>query len=479
MLSNHFVRLEKVEIHNFKNVKYGMLDMNKSAQDDHASIVGVFGQNGSGKTAVLEAIELLRYALSGQVIPQKFVDYIQVDTPYAEFDFEFKICSPAITYGIEYRFKLSKVTAVTESNADIDMETDGYQATITDEILRFRYTKESVQMRMTTLIDTTGNHVPFSPEIKYDVLVGKHDGVQKIAIIKAMSMALGRSFIFSADLLAVIRKNCTERLYTDLLEALVQYGNFELFVISTSNTGVISMNGLPFAFHLVEKEARVRAVGQFLIPINGPAVIPQDQFIILQKMINSMNLVLDALVPGLQIAVKDLGQSLLGKTSVVGEKVELVSCKNSEEIPLKYESEGIKKIISILQLFIEIYNKPSVTVVVDELDAGIFEYLLGEMLSILFERGKGQLIFTSHNLRPLETLPVKCIAFTTTDPNNRYVRMTNLKKTNNLRSSYYRNIILGNDKYSFYDETDNYKIALAFRKAGMEQKHAAEVVSHG
>lgn len=479
MLSNHFVRLEKVEIHNFKNVKYGMLDMNKSAQDDHASIVGVFGQNGSGKTAVLEAIELLRYALSGQVIPQKFVDYIQVDMPYAEFDFEFKICSPAITYGIEYRFKLSKVTAVTESNADIDMETDGYQATITDEILRFRYTKESVQMRMTTLIDTTGNHIPFSPEIKYDVLVGKHDGVQKIAIIKAMSMALGRSFIFSADLLAVIRENCTERLYTDLLEALVQYGNFELFVISTSNTGVISMNGLPFAFHLVEKEARVRAVGQFLIPINGPAVIPQDQFIILQKMINSMNLVLDALVPGLQIAVKDLGQSLLGKTSVVGEKVELVSCKNSEEIPLKYESEGIKKIISILQLFIEIYNKPSVTVVVDELDAGIFEYLLGEMLSILFERGKGQLIFTSHNLRPLETLPVKCIAFTTTDPNNRYVRMTNLKKTNNLRSSYYRNIILGNDKYSFYDETDNYKIALAFRKAGMEQKHAAEVVSHG
>lgn len=478
MAVDHFVRLEKVEIHHFKNVKYGMLDMSKSASDDQASITGLFGQNGSGKTALLEAIELLRYVLSGQVIPQKFTDYVQVDFPQAEFVFCFKVCFPHGTYGAEYRFKLAKVMSAMESNADIAMSVSQYQATITDEILRFRYASDDVQVRMTTLMDTTESRIPFSPEIKYDVLVGKHDDGQRIAVIKAMVLAMGRSFIFSADLLAVIRKNCTKRLYTDLLEALVQYGNFELFVINTSNTGVISMNGLPFAFHLVEKEARIRAVGQFLVPINGPAVILQEQFILLQKIIGSMNLVLDTLVPGLQIAVKDLGQSLLGKTSVVGERIELVSCKNSKEIPLKYESEGIKKIISILQLFIEIYNKPSVTVVVDELDAGIFEYLLGEMLSILFERGKGQLIFTSHNLRPLETLPVKCIAFTTTNPSERYVRINNLKKTNNLRSSYYRNIILGNDTYSFYDETDNYKIALAFRKAGVEQRQATEVISH-
>ena len=31
--------------------------------------------------------------------------------------------------------------------------------------------------------------------------------------------------------------------------------------------------------------------------------------------------------------------------------------------------------------------------VVDELDAGIFEYLIGEILQIISESGKGQLIF--------------------------------------------------------------------------------------
>ena len=153
-----------------------------------------------------------------------------------------------------------------------------------------------------------------------------------------------------------------------------------------------------------------------------------------------------------------------------GIRIGLTSCRKGREIPLVYESDGIKKIVSVLQLFIEIYNRPSMTVAVDELDSGIFEYLLGELLSIIQERGKGQLIFTSHNLRPLETLPTLCTAFTTTDPDERYIRIRNMKRSNNLRSSYYRNIILGNDHYTLYDETENYKIAAAFHKAGMQEE---------
>jgi AAA15 family ATPase/GTPase len=143
-----------------------------------------------------------------------------------------------------------------------------------------------------------------------------------------------------------------------------------------------------------------------------------------------------------------------------------MSKKNHKEIPLRYESEGIKKIISILQLLIVVYNNSSITVAIDELDAGIFEYLLGELLRIISEKGKGQLIFTSHNLRPLETLDKGFIAFTTTNPENRYLRMTNVKENNNLRDFYYRDIVLGEQDEVVYDLTNNYDIALAFREAG-------------
>lgn len=78
-----------------------------------------------------------------------------------------------------------------------------------------------------------------------------------------------------------------------------------------------------------------------------------------------------------------------------------------------------------MQLLIVVFNRESITVAIEKLDAGVFEYLLGELLRIISEKGKGQLIFTSHNLRPLETLDKNFIAFTT-NPSNRYIKLTNV-----------------------------------------------------
>lgn len=178
-----------------------------------------------------------------------------------------------------------------------------------------------------------------------------------------------------------------------------------------------------------------------------------------------MNVVLKQLVPGLTISVKDIGLQLFSN-GAPGYRIQLMSNKNSKEIPLQYESEDIKKLISILQLLIVIYNKPSMTVAIDELDSGVFEYLLGEVLRIIAEKGKGQLIFTFHNLRPLETLDKSFIAFTTTNPQNRYIRMSNVKTTNNLRDFYYRDIVLGEQSEPVYEPTNNSEIAMAFKEAG-------------
>ena len=177
------------------------------------------------------------------------------------------------------------------------------------------------------------------------------------------------------------------------------------------------MNALPLAFKYEDENSS--AVGQMMLPLESPVVIPKETVEIVDKVI-------------------------------------------CEEIPLKYESEGIKKIISILQLLIVIYNQSSITVAVDELDAGVFEYLLGEILRIISTKGKGQLIFTSHNLRPLETLDRGFLAFTTTNPVKRYIRMTNLKDHNNLRDFYFRDIVLGEQSEELYDPTNNAEIASAF-----------------
>ncbi len=109
------------------------------------------------------------------------------------------------------------------------------------------------------------------------------------------------------------------------------------------------------------------------------------------------------------------------KSGKIGNKIQLVSYRDDKEIMLKYESEGIKRIVSVLQVLIAIYNQPSIIVAIDELGACVFERLFEEILKVLSEKGQGQLIFTSQNTRPLETLDQ---AFTTSDPVNRYVRIT-------------------------------------------------------
>jgi AAA15 family ATPase/GTPase len=186
---------------------------------------------------------------------------------------------------------------------------------------------------------------------------------------------------------------------------------------------------------------------------------------VVRELMSNMNIVLEQIIPGLSIKVYELDTEL-SKDSKPGKRLQLMSERNGREIPLKYESEGIKKIVSILQLLIVVYNSESITLAVDELDAGIFEYLLGELLKVISEKGKGQLIFTSHNLRPLETIDKGFIAFTTVNPENRYIRFVNVKGNNNLRDFYYRDITLGEQTEPVYDPTNNYEIMLALKEAG-------------
>ena len=88
--------------------------------------------------------------------------------------------------------------------------------------------------------------------------------------------------------------------------------------------------------------------------------------------------------------------------------------------------------------------------------------------------GLGQLIFTSHNLRPLEMLNSSSIIFTTTNPESRYVRASNIKPSNNLRLRYIRDITLGSDGEELYQETNSIEIAHAMRKMGIPSLDRAE-----
>lgn len=77
---------------------------------------------------------------------------------------------------------------------------------------------------------------------------------------------------------------------------------------------------------------------------------------------------------------------------------------------------------------------------------------------------KGQLIFTSNNLRALESLFKDCLVFTTTNEEEKYMRMKNIKTTNNLRSTYLREAFMHEQKETLYDKANSIDIQIALSK---------------
>ena len=463
---NRVVRIESITIKNFKNVLKGTINFENKRKAYKSSVLGLYGQNGSGKTALIDAIQLLKFALCGNQIPNKYADYINVDEESAVLEYEFAMRYSEEEYKVWYQFGLKKATDEPVSNAEEELSTNATTTTrveLFDEVLSFSYETKEEKLRKAPLIDTRVDEL-FAPKAKLVELVGDDkEQYMDLLVTKRLAKTMSRSFIFSRELVTQYRKNCENSIYMKLIEGLYSYAHRELFIIGTESIGLISLNELPLVFKY--RNDKSETIGRVMISLDRPTLIPEESYNLVEKVMESMNIVLEQIVPGLKIGIVDLGAAMT-KDGKIAKQIQLISLKNNKQIPFCYESEGIKNIVSNLQLLIVVYNNPSVTVAIDELDSGVFEYLLGEMLNIISEKGKGQLIFTSHNLRPLETIDKGFIAFTTTNQKNRYIRLTNVKGTNNLRDFYYRDIVLGEQSEQVYNPTNNFEIALAFREAG-------------
>ncbi len=464
------VRLVEISIENFKNVEFGSLALENPRKDYKASILGLYGQNGSGKTALIDALELLKFALSGIPIPHKFADCINADAQKATLTVAFRIGTPQGDAPFSYQFSIIR-RAAEPSPVNAAAGSPAHAVQLVDELVRCPIPSGDGE-KMGRLIDARGEEETlFTPASKRILLTGS-DRKTRLDLLVARHMAAqnASSFVFSQPLLSAIgaqakqqKDNPELRRYWQLLLAVAEFGRQRLFIINTANSGLISLNAQPLSFRYEENNRRY--VGSLLLPLDHPFDLPKHAVSLVNKLICTMNIVLIQLIPGLTVAARELSPVVL-EGGGEGARLQLVAKRNGKELPLKNESDGIKKIVSILQLLIGVYNQKSMTVAIDELDSGIFEYLLGELLRILSEKGKGQLIFTSHNLRPLETIDRGFVAFTTTNPKNRYARLTNVKENNNLRGVYYRDIMLGGQGDAFYEPTRNAEIAMAFREAG-------------
>lgn len=458
------VRLSSLKISNIKNVKIGQIIMPNTCQKqltyNTAEVLGLYGQNGSGKTAVIDTLYYLQKVMIGSTLDEEIADYIDAGSNQAEIIADFNIFIEAIIYEVSYRIILQR----SENGA-----------TIVRETLSCAVNKGNSRSNKTVFMDYQRSdwETVFAPKKRLDEVV-EANAENKTDLIVARKIAekSNCSYIFGEGSREIFCRDYENHFkhYSEVIKALFQFALKDLFVIRNTHSGVISANFLlPMAFKIEQKEIGMK--GDFAVPLTEPVILNEERKKILDTIVEQVNMVLFTIIPGMKIDVYHYGMQLTD-SGENGYRVELVSVReNMPPIPIRMESEGIIKIISILNALIQAFGNSSICLAIDELDAGIFEYMLGELLDIFNKSAKGQLIFTSHNLRALEMLDKDSIMFSTVNPERRYIRMKNVKASNNLRDTYLRGITLGGQDEVIYEETDSLRIARAFRKAGRTIQH--------
>ena len=455
------IRLMSMEISNIKNVRYGKLEIE---QRKRGSILGIYGQNGSGKTVVVDCMVLLKYLLTGRQIPAYFYYYINSLCNTGGVKYMFATRFDNQNFLIEYEVKLQKTT--------------GKGFCISEEKLSQR--EDIKGKRMTPVFEYSRGRKEFFRPLKYYSYFEKN--IKDIIALGIAQQATENfneeqqvpevsSFLFSRKAQETFKNAAGEAAQISFFsEHFQKYGLYELAVVENTQYGFLSLNlgTIPINIDWPEKVS-IQGTG-ILLRLTDVNVVPKEIYPYVANTIKQINIVMKSLVPDINIEIYNAFDKLMENGSD-GIQFEVVTMRGDSIIPLLYESAGIKKLISICSNLVACYNRESYCLVVDELDSGIYEYLLGECLDVMQEKAKGQLIFTSHNLRPLEVLDNENLIYTTVNPDNRYIKSAYIKNTQNMRLSYLRTIKLGGQKEKLYNETNIYDMELALRRAGKVEVH--------
>lgn len=433
-------KLKSIIIENIKNVNYGQIYF--GASEGFLNTTGIYGQNGSGKTTIIDVLGMVKELIQGNKLDDKYAGLIDFD-------------------------KISKVMVETEI---LNESTNRYEVVFkkvnVGEKDSIEILSETLSKRINKKYQKFKNIIEFSSEdknTKFRTLSKFEVSEDALKILKSVSLENQSSFIFQQN---VIKSISSSFKTVDENKIISEFKTFadNLRIYTSEYGGLISANFMaPVSIYYSEQNNTYNGIVPILL---GPQGYLSENYIDIYKhILPQMNLLLKQIIPGISIGY-DIKDTRIGASGKDEHRVEFYSTRDGKKFSLRYESDGIKKIIALLNFLIEVYNDPNIIVAIDELDSGIFEFLLGEIVSVISTGAKGQLIFTSHNLRVLEVLPKNKVVFSTTNPSNRYIRLKGVKTTNNLRDFYIRALLVGGQEEELYISKNASNIRRALKKAG-------------
>ncbi len=413
--------IKSVRMINFKNISDSTIEFK-------SNISGIYGANGSGKTTVVEAIRLLKYFFGVGEIYSDFIikndslsDVIKKGSSICEISMEISLNN--------FIFRVGVIFEKVSSNEII----------VVKEYLEYK--EDKPRQKYKNLFTVKNDSNDFLPKIyleknKKDQFkyiqenIFEKNNINFQSLIKKMGDF--KSFFFT---LGTEYYKLENKKSEDKLENIMTY--WSILVPIFNKVGVITL-----------KDQAISNMSMF-IPIycentcihlgKEKNICEEDKYKEIEKAIEDISELFSVLIHNGKIICN--GELKLeneeGKKYAVNIYVE----KKGTRVNIFNESSGTIKLVSILSSLTQVLKNENATLVIDELDVHIFEYLLAFILSKLSTHIKGQLIFTSHNLLPMEKLDRNSIILATIEDNENIIYTYfkgKISQTTNLRLKYLR-----------------------------------------
>lgn len=392
MLQFHLLQLTVSGIKNITeplNFNFYKETINNNFNPNEYRIKSIYGENGSGKTAVITAVKILhnlivnKYYLFDTSVQETLSETINKKTRAGFIECEFKL--------YDFDHSLEKLNYILKYRVDFKLDENNYTM-ITSE--KFEKKKGNYSKNQYSIVFETQNGTLIRSN-ENSLLCNVFLDITKNLLDKRTLVTWAMEQLSDLDMEAKINLAPLVLLYLFgcFLNAYIDHeDNHTDFILSQ---------------RLKQFDATVTADKQVEMMINETKekliTIKEDEWRVSKSEINTLREQVDRKFNFIKIFKSDL-QMIRIETKDMGNEYSyrLILVYPDYEVDSEFESRGIRKLLKLFDYLDMACN--GMIVFIDELDANISDIYLGKIIEYFLKYGKGQLCFTAHNLSPMTTL---------------------------------------------------------------------------
>ena len=427
--------IKSIEIKNFKTIKDSKIEFKRN-------LSAIYGPNGTGKTAIIEVLDIMKSYFTNPFIK---------DNTLKE-----KILK-GISFG-EKNLIISIIFSINQFDYKILIEFNKFN----DEALYVSREELSLKeinsrRKFKNIVKILNSEDLLSPEIYIENSIKNNFDILKKSVFKEIEGGAKRfinEFSNLSSYLSLIIKysNSNEKELISIPKELglvitefskIQKIFLNMVIITLEEQALYNLNLLiPMNIHTNDVH-RTLAVNYRDSKGN---IYSEKEAKILEDTVKEINSIFSTIIPNSKLSTERKVDRLEGEELKIG--VNIYVEKDGRKLLLDQESTGIIKLVSLLSIILYYIKDKEAIVAIDEFDIHIFEYLLALFLEKISLYAKGQLIFTAHNLLPMEKLDKESIIISTKDEEKgvKYVYLKGASLTTNLRQKYLRSQSMWTEK---------------------------------